>query len=256
MKRLLPILCVLFVCACTAGEGASESSPPLRVLAYNIKHGLGMDGELDLQRVADLIMRLDPDIVTLQEVDRECTRSGGIDQAAWLADACGMYSAFGSFMPYQGGDYGMAVLSRGPILDVNNLRLPDGDEPRTALAVRVSTPMGDLVVCGIHLYRTEAERLAQAETIIEHYGSSDVPVILAGDFNSRPGSPVMNRLAEVWEIVPKTGPVFTFPADAPDREIDFCLVRPVQRLRPLSLVVIDEPLVSDHRPLLLEVEVR
>lgn len=255
-KQLLR-LTILLLCACSTPQDSEAARPrPLRVLSYNIKHGYGMDGKIDLERVAALIRRLDPDLVTLQEVDRECTRSGGVDQAAWLGAACGMHPVFGAFMPYQGGDYGMAILSREPWIETENLRLPDGSEARTALAGRVLTHQGELIVVGIHLYNTEAERMAQAETLIEHFAGSEVPVLLAGDFNSQPGTAVMQRIALDWTLLDKSGPPLTFPSDVPDREIDFCLLRPATALQDHTLRVIDEPLISDHRPILLELQLR
>ncbi|MFT7680100.1 MAG: endonuclease/exonuclease/phosphatase family metal-dependent hydrolase [Planctomycetota bacterium] len=241
---------LLLLAACQVGQGTPAS--PLRILAYNIRHGAGMDDKLDLERAAQLIRSHDPDIVTLQEIDNSCTRTGGVDQAAWLGEACGLHSAFGAFMPYQGGEYGMAVLSRYPILKVHNLRLPDGSEPRIALGIEVLTPQGPVTVVSIHLYRTEAERLAQAETLMDYYRDWDHPVVLAGDFNSQPGTAVMQRLAEDFTEIPCSGNHFTFPADAPERQIDYCLVRPGSRMHAGSMRVIDEPLISDHRPLLIE----
>ncbi|NIP83601.1 MAG: endonuclease, partial [Gemmatimonadetes bacterium] len=85
-----------------------------------------MDGEVDLARVADVLRPLDADVITLQEVDRGVGRTGGVDQAARLGELLGMRAHFGGFMPYQGGEYGMAVLTRLPVLAVTNLRLPDG----------------------------------------------------------------------------------------------------------------------------------
>lgn len=243
---------LLLLLAACQGTHASEPKP-LRILAYNIRHGAGMDDQLDLERAAQLIRDHDPDIVTLQEIDKLCARTNGVDQAAWLGEACGLHSAFGDFMPYQGGEYGMAVLSRYPILEVHNLRLPDGSEPRTALGVEVLTPQGPVTVVSIHLYRTETERLAQAETLMDFYRDWDQPVILAGDFNSLPGTAVMQRLAEDFAEVPCTGSNLTFPADEPVKQIDYCLVRPGERVLTQSMRVIQEPLTSDHRPLLIEI---
>lgn len=245
---------LLLLAAC---QGTPTAEPrPLRILAYNIRHGAGMDDKLDLERAAQLIREYDPDIVTLQEVDKVCTRTNGVDQAAWLGEACGLHSAFGAFMPYQGGEYGMAILSRYPILEEHNLRLPDGSEPRTALGIEVQTPQGPVTVVSIHLYRTEAERLAQAETLLDFYRDWDQPVILAGDFNSLPGTAVMQRLAEDFAEVPCTGSNLTFPANDPAKQIDYCLVRPGEQVLTQSMRVIDEPLVSDHRPLLIEISLR
>ncbi len=108
----------------------------IRVLAYNIKHGEGMDAQVDLERAARVIRSLNPDLVTLQEIDNQTTRTEQIDQAQRLGELTGMHHAFGDFMEYRGGHYGMALLSRYPFEEIANHRLPDGEEPRTALAGR------------------------------------------------------------------------------------------------------------------------
>lgn len=237
-----------------AGLAQQEAAEAVRVLAYNIHHGEGMDDLLDLERIAELIVRLEPDLVALQEVDRSVERTGGVDQAARLGELTGMQPVFGGFMPYQGGDYGMAILSGWPVVASSNHRLPDGAEPRTALAVTVRSPVTgrELEFVGVHFYRTEAERLAQAERLATVYADSDLPILLAGDFNSQPGSPVLQLLAQRWRFIDKGSDRFTFPAHAPDREIDFVAYRPQAAFRVLSQRLIDEPVISDHRPVLVE----
>jgi endonuclease/exonuclease/phosphatase family metal-dependent hydrolase len=223
----------------------------VRLLAYNIHHGEGMDEVIDLARIAELITDLDPDLVTLQEVDSVVERTGRVDQVVELARRTGLEGEFGGFMPYQGGAYGMAVMSRWPILETNNWRLTDGEEPRTALGVRVQAPGSrqELVLVGIHLYRTEEERLAQATDLDNLLAGETAPVILAGDFNSTPGSPVMTGLGEGWRILDKGRDRFTFSSFAPEREIDYVLLRPSDRFEVLEHRPLDEPVISDHRPI-------
>ncbi len=235
------------------GSDDKEIAIGLRVVAYNIKHGRGMDGEVDLERTAQVIQALRPDFVTLQEVDLHCARSGGVDEAARLGELCGMTSAFGSFMDYDGGKYGMAVLSRYPIVEVLNHPLPSGPEPRTALGVRARLDDGtEIVVVGIHFYASESERFAQAEALMEALKEEQAPVILAGDFNSTPESSVMKRL-EAWKNAEKNGSSLTFPSDTPSTEIDYILMRPPEAFEIESMRVVEEAVASDHRPLLLEV---
>jgi endonuclease/exonuclease/phosphatase family metal-dependent hydrolase len=237
---------------CMSG-GSAEAQAALRVVAYNVKHGLGMDGEVDLARIASVLRPFYADVITLQEIDRGTARTDGVDQARRLAGMLGMTAHFGAFMPYDGGEYGMAVLTRLPVLGVENIRLPDGEEPRTALDVRVAVGLEErpVSVVGVHLYRTEGERLAQAGAMSDHLQDAEHPVILAGDFNSQRGGPVLDLLtSRGWSVVDKTGDANTFPADAPAREIDFVMYRPGDALEVEEHYVIEEAVASDHRPLL------
>ena len=113
---LLLISLVLSACSATSSKNNRKSPEQLTVLAYNIRHGEGMDNKIDLQRIADVISKVNPDLVALQEVDKFCKRSGQRDLARELGEMLGMQHRFGKFMDYQGGEYGMAVLSRFPII--------------------------------------------------------------------------------------------------------------------------------------------
>jgi endonuclease/exonuclease/phosphatase family metal-dependent hydrolase len=242
---------------CAPGPRPPETiqpAPTLRVLAYNIRHGEGIDRRVDLERVARVINRIRPDVVTLQEVDSAVQRTAGVDQARRLAELTGMQAVFGSFMGYQGGQYGMAILSRHPIVEFTNHRLPDGEEPRTALAAVVQLRDANLefVIVGIHFYRTAEERLAQARRVVEIFQEEHRPVILSGDFNSAPDSHVLRLLQQSWAVAGKGLERLTFPADTPDREIDFIMYRPAAQFSVARSLVVDEPLASDHRPVLVE----
>ena len=233
----------------------SDATVRLRVLAYNIHHGAGNDEVLDLQRIADLIKSLDPDLVALQEIDNRTERTGGVNQAARLGQLTGLGSVFGTFMDYRGGQYGMAVLSKLPFVNPTSHLLPPGPEPRTSLAIDVLLPNGgEIVFAGIHFYRTESQRMAQARRLLRVLEDEPVPVILAGDFNSTPGSQVMDLIAESFAVPDKGDDHFTFRSDDPTREIDFIVFRPAERFTLIESRVIDAPLASDHRPVLLVVE--
>ena len=243
-----------------ASAGCATPAPPLpelppdtiTIVAYNIHHGEGMDGRLDLVRLAELLKELSPDLVALQEVDDRVRRTARVDQAEALGRWTGLDPVFGAFMPYQDGEYGMAVLSRWPVVASTNHRLPDGAEPRSSLAVRVRSPQTgrEIVFAGVHLYRTDGERMAQARALMQALDSVAVPAILAGDFNSTPDSEVMAELAESWSIVPKGEDRLTYPSESPAREIDYVLVRG-RGIEILEERVLDEPVISDHRPLLV-----
>lgn len=235
--------------------GGEMGRRKFRILAYNIKHGRGNDNQVDLTRTAEVIRRLHPDFVALQEVDQQVQRSGGIDQARELASLTGLrHHAFGSFFDYQGGQYGMAVLSRNPLEVVKNLRLPEGAEPRTSLVVDVKLDSKkQLKIADVHFYRTEQERLAQARRLLDFLDGKHRDIAIVGDFNSKPKSSVLKLFEANWEVPDKGPDHFTFRSDRPEVEIDYALLHKQSGWSVSGIDVIEEPVVSDHRPLVFEI---
>lgn len=245
-------LCVSSVLA--AGGFDRPQAAPTRVVSYNIKHGQGNDGVVDLERTAAVLRALAPDIVGLQEVDDRATRSGGVPQAERLGELLGLHPAFGKFMDFQGGGYGLAILSRYPILKTTPLRLPDGNEPRVALVVDVRLGDGQpLAIVNVHFdwVRDDGFRFAQASALAAHLDALTSPYILLGDFNDVPESRTLalfkSRAAEARK---PEGASYTFSSTAPAREIDFIFYSPASRFVAREVRVIDEPVASDHRPVL------
>ena len=233
-----------------ASKSGADEAGSLRLLAYNIRHGKGIDGEIDLERIAELILKFAPDVVALQEVDRGTERTGGVDQAAELARLTGFDSFFAKFMDYQGGEYGMAILTRLPIIEAQRVALPWDVEPRSSAVVTVQTDTGPVTVANIHFYQTPGQRLAQAKALHEALDGVTHPVVWIGDFNSVRGDEVMSWL-DPWYAQPvKDGPPDTFRADQPSREIDFIIFRPEEAFLVLAHEVVNEPIISDHRPVL------
>jgi endonuclease/exonuclease/phosphatase family metal-dependent hydrolase len=244
----------------TPEVGVSQST--LRVVSYNIKHGRGMDDEVDLVRIAEVLRALDADVITLQEVDNRTERTGGVDQVGVLAELLGYRAYFGAHRQYQGGEYGNAILTR---LSVNRVRThsipPASGSELTVHEVELALSAGtsDLVglesprtisVVSIHLAGAPEERLAQADSVTSFFAGADHPVVLAGDFNGRPGGPVLERLRQDWRVLEKSGDPETYPSPAPDREIDFIMILPMPSLEVIEHRVVDERLASDHRPIL------
>lgn len=253
MKHSVALLLVLACASCAVSP--ERAATELRVLSYNIKHGYGNDGKIDISRAAEVIRRTNADLVVLQEIDNGALRSGSQDQMAMLGELTGLRPRFGAFMAYQGGHYGMGLLSRFPIVESQNHILPEGAEPRSSLDARVQLPNGDeLILTGVHFYSSAQERLAQATKFVDVYADNDVPMIVGGDFNSKPGSVVMNLMEQHWSNTDKGEDRFTMSATDPRAEIDFILYRPESRFEFVSIDVIDEPLVSDHRPVLMVIK--
>jgi endonuclease/exonuclease/phosphatase family metal-dependent hydrolase len=233
---------------------AMNQKPTVRVLSYNIHHGEGTDGKLDLPRLAKVIRAADPEFVALQEVDRKTKRTKGVDQTAELARLTGMHGGFGKAIDFEGGEYGQAVLSRLPFEPGTVYTLPGepAREQRIAFAVRVKLDGQDVTFATTHLHHQGDDlRQKQAAKLSEVF--TDGTVILAGDLNAYPDSKPLAILTPKWTVA--TGrDLLTFPADKPKNQIDYVLFRPADRFRIAESKVIDEPVASDHRPLLVVLE--
>jgi endonuclease/exonuclease/phosphatase family metal-dependent hydrolase len=244
-----------------------------RVVTYNIRHGRGMDGRVDLARTAAVLGRFSPDVVGLQEVDHVVVRSGGVDQAGTLAAMLSTpddrwHAAFGEFMPLQGGRYGMAILSRFPIERSWSIPLPTGNEPRIALAARVVPTAGEpFTVVNVHFdwVDDDAFRFAQASRLAAVLRGMETPYVLLGDFNDQPGSRTLGLFREIAREAEKVDAAgqpakgrdrLTFSSDKPEIEIDFIFLGPAGAWEPTTSRVEEEPMASDHRPVVAEVKRR
>lgn len=253
LARSIPAFAALLVIL-SASPAATAAEPfQLRVLSYNIHHCAGVDRKLDVQRIADVIGSVQPDIVALQEVDQNVTRSQSVDQPARLAELTGMQVVFGANIPLQGGHYGNAILSRFPITNHKNHLLPniDNSEQRGVIEAMIAAPapLSQVVFLATHLdYRAdERERLASAKVINDLMAKhSDAAAILAGDMNATPDSETMRRLSSVWKIT-NDNPRLTIPVDQPTKQIDFILFAPPAKWRAIETRVLDEAVASDHR---------
>ncbi|MBJ06602.1 MAG: endonuclease [Verrucomicrobiaceae bacterium] len=251
------ILICFFLTSSQPVPAEGEGRPgPLRLVAYNIKHGRGMDNKVDLGRVAEVLRGLNPDLVALQEIDWDCSRSGEVDQAAALGKLLGMKHSFGKFMNFQGGQYGLAVLSRFPIQKAIRHQLAPGAEPRCALEIIIrpaeSAPLLSFV--SIHNdWTREPFRVAQVNDLIRGLAERRHPVVLAGDFNAEPGADSLLRLVKAgFTFLAKENNAKTFPAPDPRIEIDYFATRGIpSETLPLSRVH-DERVASDHRPILVD----
>jgi endonuclease/exonuclease/phosphatase family metal-dependent hydrolase len=259
---LLPGLSLLGGAPPTTRVADSKSGAPtrLRVLTYNIHHGEGQGGKFDLERIAKLINSLEPDLVAIQEVDVKTRRSSGVDQAAELARLTRLHPFFARIIDYQGGPYGLMILTRAKPLKTASHPIPyhPNEEPRVLAEARVR--LGDdgpeVAFFNTHLdYRTEEMRVKQVEHIDQFMADVHSPlVILAGDLNSEPASPPMRQLLKSWRDAAPDG-ALTYPSDKPVKKIDYVLYRPSARLKLVESRVIEERVASDHRPVLAVFEV-
>ncbi len=239
---------------------ARRSQPALlRVMTYNIHHGEGQDGKVDILRIAQLIQRERADIVALQEVDKGCARTDRRDLPAELAALTGLTCVFSNNFSFQGGEYGNAVLTRFPVLRATNNHYSTirGGEQRGLLQLVLDIHGRELVFMNTHLDHRldDAERwssVGEIEARMQFYGQR--PVILCGDFNATPESRVSRRLGErfhdTWARIGH-GDGFTLPSNQPSQRIDYIWTTKDKRLAPLRAWV-PASAASDHLPVVAE----
>lgn len=215
------------------------------VATLNLAHGGNAADGAGLEAAARLLERAGAEVAGLQEVDRGLARSGGVDQAAWLARRLGVDGAFGPALRRGRGAYGNALLSRWPVLAARSVPLPGEGEPRAALDARLATPAGPVRVLVTHLGLDVPARRRQAEALAGLLAADPgVPTLLLGDFNADPDAP---ELAPIAARLRRLSAPPTYPAPDPRHRSDGIYVS--VHWQPQAVWVDPEP-VSDHRALL------
>jgi endonuclease/exonuclease/phosphatase family metal-dependent hydrolase len=244
-----------------AGAALAELPAEIRVVTYNIHHGEGTDRKFDLERIAKRMMAEKPDIIALQEVDQKTRRASGVDQPAELARLTGMKAYYGRNIDFEGGGYGTAVLTNLPVASAEQVKLKsyyvptkDNSEQRGVQVLTIGEPeTPELLFLGTHLdYRPpDDERMNSAVTINELIKKhADTPAIIAGDLNAMPDSRPIREFEKEWKIAGDDASILTFPSDQPVRRIDYVMYRPADKWEVGEVRVLDEPVASDHRPVL------
>jgi endonuclease/exonuclease/phosphatase family metal-dependent hydrolase len=256
--------------------GPDQPPIPVRLVTFNIHHGVGDDGRHDLARLAQVLAAAEADVICLQEVDRHFgERSENVDQGLLLARALDMQLAWGPALDEPRpdgrprGEYGNALLSRLPILVSDVHRLPGAGEPRCALRTMVELDGGALWVTATHLSRKSADRPAQVAALAELHTAPMETGIVVGDFNTTPDAPELAalrpRFTDAWELAnqrdDRAGWRFwqhdvgnTHPARSPHRRIDQAWV--TEGVAVVRAQVLDGGGASDHLPLMIDLAVR
>lgn len=262
MKKIL--IALLLICTVSSCTSKKQQRIPLKIMSYNIRHGVGLDTIFDLSRSAAIIKAQAPDLCALQEIDHHCRRSDSLDQTGILATETGLQGTFGKFMDFDGGQYGMATLVKGPVISSKILPLPDGiHEPRSSIVQEVEITKGySIVFANVHFdwiggKEGSDSRVKQAKALVEYLNTLEKATIITGDFNCTPDSPTMNYFAEQgFVFVPKGDDRLSFQGGE-KVEIDHLIYRNsgTMEFKTKTIRLLDEPVVSDHRPLVAELEV-
>ena len=221
-----------------------------------------MDRKLDLERIARVINKEKPDLVGLQEVDRGVQRTQRIDEIAELSKLTRMEYAFAFNLPYQGGQYGVAILSRFPIRATEhrlykNLREA---ERRGSIRAEVLAHGRKLNFVTTHLdYQHADGRLFEAQQMLGTLTDVKGPLIVVGDFNDIPAGDtyklMRSQFDDAWADVRPGDDGFTYPADKPAKRIDYIFTCRGDGIKTKRAWVINT-LASDHVPVVADLEIK
>ncbi len=234
----------------------SSQAQTIRVLTYNTHHCEDMNGKLNIEHIASVIKKANPDIVALQELDSMTNRTHKVDQLKALAEATHMNYFFSKSMDYDGGGYGVGILTKFPIVNAFITRLPNVSdrEPRTAGTVELQLGKKKrFLFTSVHLdyVKDSTERIAQASKLKEVFSSKELPSIIAGDFNAPPTeTTIKDIMYSVYNDSDPTGNTLSHPSDEPKRKIDYILISKNHSWKKKHYEVIADKIGSDHRPVL------
>ena len=236
-------------------------SQRLKVMSYNIHHGADRHEKNSLDSIGYFIKSQKPDIVGLQEVDSLCDRSGKADQMKRLGEITGMHYAFIRHFPYQGGAYGLGILSRHPILKTESkeLRLlkagPNGKSVSMLFAtVKLSGKKEILFVTAHYSASDKATRQSQVSETLQYLSRNHLPVIFTGDLNTTPDTDEIRLLEQDLQSV-DTSLTPTFPDTLPAKKIDYIMVSrtALRRVKNVSAPMVH---YSDHLPLIALIDMK
>ena len=253
MKRYITAL----LCLLMGLQGLEAQT--LKVMSYNIHIGQNAAGENQLKNIADFIKRSKADLVGIQEVDSVCNRSGNIDQMKFLAEQTGMHYAYVRHFAFDGGSYGLGILSRYPLSDIKNNRISLTSEgkkdTRALVSATVFSGKKQLTFATVHLdYRDANSRVIQSTELVKLFGGGILPVILTGDFNAIPGTKEIINLENIFkDITPQSA--LTYPAVKPLKKIDYIMVDKRHLAKIVKQVVLSVE-YSDHLPVMSVVKIQ
>lgn len=258
MKQYLKFsgtFCLMCIYGLLAIAVPDKPAKRLKVMTYNIHHGNppAKEGVIDLQAIADVIKSQSPDLVALQELDVLTQRAGQVDQVKKLAELTGMQAFFSKGIDFEGGEYGIAILSRFKINRTERFPLPFQEglkaEQRSLAVINVTLSNGTSIdfAC-THLDLKNEHRMLQVAEINKILGERKGDVILAGDLNLTADTPAMGILEMRFSRSCTNNCDPTIPEVNPTKEIDFILLKKGSLLKVSGHQVLQNIIASDHLP--------
>jgi len=166
----------------------------IKIVSWNIRHGLGMDGVVDIRRVGETLKKLEADIYTIQEIDRGAARSGYEDQAAILSEILGCAHHFTHISSVPEGEYGIATFSPLRMSDHTDMFLCRNKENNTAQLSRFHIRQSVFDV--VNLHAPWKHNTTYWKNLLEGFNLDQC--ILSGDFNLLPPSKLIHQFKEKY----------------------------------------------------------
>ena len=235
-----------------------------RVVTYNIHKGRGVDGRLNVRRIARILEDLDADIVALQEVVAHEESRPERHQPRYLSEELGYHYAIGETRKHRGGIYGNVTLSKRPFELSKHFDLSVGGREQRGM-LRTDVPLeGELLhVFNVHLGTGYLERCHQARRLLTDQSIAHPelkgPRVVLGDFNEWIAGPVSRTLRAEFcraDVLAKTVRQRGYPGFLPVLDLDHVYCDRHMKVKDaffhrngLTLVA------SDHLPLVVDLEI-
>ncbi len=253
MKNLIIFLsiCVLMLFDTHIYSGTNKHKvSKAKILSYNVRNCKGLDNITDYKRISAIINRIDAEVVALQELDSVTERSNKVFVLKELAAQTNMFPTYRASISYQGGKYGIGILTKEKPVQTEEIPLPGKEEKRSLLIVELE----NYVICCTHWSLTSEDRISSVDLINKIAVKYSKPVFLAGDLNAEPGSTEMKNLQQDWLIMNDPEQP-TIPANDPKKCIDYILAKKDAKyvFKTITSVVENEPVASDHLPVWAEI---
>lgn len=245
---------VALACSPTPASAQTDrgASNTLRIMSYNVFNGKQVDGKtFNYDRQVSVIRGMNPDVITIDEVDSITRRSEGHYLLREYAEKLGLHYFYSPTIDFQGGKYGMGLMAKKHPLRVTRVVLPGQEEKRTLILAEYP----EYIIASTHFsLRTDDQK--KSIDIVRSFGEiADKPLIIAGDLNFKPNSDAGRYFAKFFRILTDTAK-HTFPANEPTETIDYIAVYKSRHASNIVLLrsgVLGEAQASDHRPVYADI---
>lgn len=256
-KSIGRLFALVLTLSCTlvfsSSQSFAQSADGFKIMSYNVRNGRGLDEKTDYARISAVINAEKPEVAAIQELDQKTRRSNGVDVLEEFAKLTNMIPLYGPAINYQGGKYGIGILSKEKPLSVKYYPLPGREEERCLLVAEFEK----FVFCCSHWSLTEEDRDATVGIVTAKMKEQKKPVFICGDFNAELNEKSIKELKKNWTTLNSDAP--TFPANKPAVHIDYiCGADPNGKISAddwkkaiKKTYVVDEKVASDHRPIVV-----